>query len=73
MKKLLTKTLKGLAYVAFFASCFILFLYASAPLDQVKDLLKRTASTTYNYDLEIGELSLPGVAAVPQLGLAHIS
>ena len=64
MKKLLTKTLKGLAYIAFFGLCFILFLYASAPLDQVKDLLKRTASTTYDYDLEIGELSLPGLAAV---------
>ena len=30
----------------------------------MKDLLKRTASTTYDYDLEIGELSLPGLAAV---------
>ena len=64
MKKFFTKLFKGIAYIMFFVCCFTVFLYGTAPIDEAKALMIRTASDTYDYDLDIAELTLPTATSV---------
>ncbi|MEE2755809.1 MAG: type II secretion system protein GspN [Myxococcota bacterium] len=69
MKKFVTKLFKGLAYIMFFVCCFTVFLYGTAPIDEAKALLIRTASDTFDYNLEIAELALPTATSVRMDGV----
>ena len=57
---LLGGLLKGLAYLAFFVLCTLLFTYLTFPTEKVRDFAEAKASDQLGSKVRIGELNLDG-------------